>query len=107
MGVARCKLDADFPPSVFQGPGLDDGECYGPQGLVAKYYHSEPRVMTTLMVPCLHTSQHKSTARSCTSHEPGARVPTPPRVSCRWDNELSNPGSGARNLDDGSGGSIA
>ena len=62
LSVARCKLDAALPP-VLQGPGLDDR--YGPQGLVAEYYHRELRVLTTLMVPCLHMSQHKSTAMSC------------------------------------------
>ena len=81
------KLDTALPSSVLQGPGLDDGECYGSQGLVANYDHSEPRVMTTIMVPFLHTSQHESTARSCTCHEPGARVPALPRVLCHWDND--------------------
>ena len=57
------KLDTALPPSVLQGPGLDDR--YGPQGLVAEYFHRELRVLTTLMVPCLHMSQHKSTAMSC------------------------------------------
>ena len=80
------KLDTALPSSVLQGPGLDDGECYGTQGLVAKYYHSEPRVMTTLMVPCLHTSQHKVRPGHVhvMTHEPGARVPAPPRISYRW-----------------------
>ena len=64
LSVARCKLDAALPP-VLLGPGLDDGERNGPQGLVAEYYHRELRVLTTLMVPCLHMSQHKSTAMSC------------------------------------------
>ena len=80
------KLDTALPP-LLQGPGLDDGECYGPQGSVAKYYHSELRALTTLVVPCLHTSQHESTAMSCTRHEPGARVPAPPRVLCHSDND--------------------
>ena len=80
--MARCKPDAALPP-VLLGPGLDDGERNGPQGLVAEYYHRELRVLTTLMVPCLHTSQHKvrpGHVRVMT-HEPVARVPALPRVS--------------------------
>ena len=36
LSVARCKLNAALPPTVLQGSGIDDGEGYGPQGLVAK-----------------------------------------------------------------------
>ena len=110
---------------ILQARGHDAGEDDGPQGLIANYYHIECLPHSGSHAACTRHSRHNTwkygpgqspvswawrpcprpCSRPMSPHRPVFHVSGIMMASV-YCNELSNPGSEARNFDDGSGGSI-